>query len=206
MLELADSLDPVVIRREVEERFSPENMVANYVAAYEATIEATAAREAPLSVRPRDLPARAPRAGRARGGAALPARRHGDRRPSRPARSSPRSGIAFTILGGIFAIFNFLQYGTTAQVARAGGAGESETARRLGAQAVWLSLAFGIAVSALIARARGAARRAHGRRGRGRRLRGRPTCGSRRSASRRRSSRSAGRATCAGSPTCGRRS
>ena len=29
--------------------------------------------------------------------------------------------------------------------------GEEETARRLGAQAVWLSLAFGIAVSALIA-------------------------------------------------------
>ena len=60
-------------------------------------------------------------------------------------------GIAITILGGTFAIFNFLQYGTTAQVARAGGAGEEETARRLGAQAVWLSLAFGIAVSALIA-------------------------------------------------------
>ncbi len=60
-------------------------------------------------------------------------------------------GIAITILGGTFAIFNFLQYGTTAQVARAGGAGEEETARRLGAQAVWLSLAFGVAVSALIA-------------------------------------------------------
>jgi len=60
-------------------------------------------------------------------------------------------GIAFTVLGGLFAIFNFLQYGTTAQVARAGGAGESETARRLGAQAVWLSLGFGIAVSALVA-------------------------------------------------------
>jgi glycosyltransferase involved in cell wall biosynthesis len=41
MLELADSLDPAEIRREVEERFSPEHMVANYVAAYEATIEAT---------------------------------------------------------------------------------------------------------------------------------------------------------------------
>ncbi len=60
-------------------------------------------------------------------------------------------GIAITILGGTFAIFNFLQYGTTAQVARAGGAGEEETARRLGAQAVWLSLAFGVAVSALVA-------------------------------------------------------
>jgi putative MATE family efflux protein len=60
-------------------------------------------------------------------------------------------GIAATILGGLFAIFNFLQYGTTAQVARASGAGESETARRLGAQAVWLSLGFGVAVSALLA-------------------------------------------------------
>ena len=60
-------------------------------------------------------------------------------------------GIAFTVLGGLFAIFNFLQYGTTAQVARAGGAGEEETARRLGAQAVWLSLAFGITVSVLLA-------------------------------------------------------
>jgi MATE family, multidrug efflux pump len=60
-------------------------------------------------------------------------------------------GIAFAVLGGVFAIFNFLQYGTTAQVARAGGAGEEETARRLGAQAVWLSLAFGIAVAVLVA-------------------------------------------------------
>ena len=60
-------------------------------------------------------------------------------------------GIAFAILGGVFAIFNFLQYGTTAQVARAGGAGEVATARQLGAQAVWLSLAFGVVVSAAIA-------------------------------------------------------
>jgi putative MATE family efflux protein len=59
-------------------------------------------------------------------------------------------GIAAAILGGVFAIFNFLQYGTTAQVARAVGAGETETARRLGAQAVWLSLAFGAAVAGLV--------------------------------------------------------
>ncbi|MFO7571123.1 MAG: glycosyltransferase family 4 protein [Gaiellaceae bacterium] len=38
VLELADSLDPFVLRREVEERFSQEHMVANYVDAYEATI------------------------------------------------------------------------------------------------------------------------------------------------------------------------
>jgi putative MATE family efflux protein len=60
-------------------------------------------------------------------------------------------GIASAILGATFAIFNFLQYGTTAQVARAGGAGEEGAARRLGAQAVWLSVGFGIAVSVLIA-------------------------------------------------------
>jgi putative MATE family efflux protein len=60
-------------------------------------------------------------------------------------------GIAAAILGGVFAIFNFLQYGTTAQVARAGGAGEDQTARRLGAQAIWLSLGFGIAVAMLVA-------------------------------------------------------
>jgi putative MATE family efflux protein len=60
-------------------------------------------------------------------------------------------GIAATLLGGVFAVFNFLQYGTTAQVARAGGAGETEAARRLGAQAVWLSLAFGVGVAALVA-------------------------------------------------------
>jgi hypothetical protein len=29
------------LRREIEQRFSPEHMVANYLAAYEATIEAT---------------------------------------------------------------------------------------------------------------------------------------------------------------------
>ena len=60
-------------------------------------------------------------------------------------------GIAGAILGGVFAIFNFLQYGTTAQVARAGGAGEAEIARRLGAQAVWLSLGFGVLVAGLVA-------------------------------------------------------
>ena len=60
-------------------------------------------------------------------------------------------GIASLILGGAFAVFNFLQYGTTAHVARATGAGVDETAQRLGAQALWLSLAFGGAVSGAIA-------------------------------------------------------
>ena len=114
-------------------------------------------------------------------------------------------GIAATILGGAFAIFNFLQYGTTAQVARAGGAGQAETARRLGAQAIWLSLAFGIAVSGLIAVLAEPLVALMG----GEETP--PTTPSRtsvspRSGSPRHFSRSAARATCAGSPTCERRS
>jgi putative MATE family efflux protein len=60
-------------------------------------------------------------------------------------------GIAAVLLGGWFAVFNFLQYATTAQVARAAGAGEDETARRLGGQALWLSVALGLAVAAFVA-------------------------------------------------------
>jgi putative MATE family efflux protein len=51
-------------------------------------------------------------------------------------------GLAATVLS-VLAMFNFLQYGTTAQVARATGAGENLIAARLGAQCLWLSLAFG---------------------------------------------------------------
>ena len=51
-------------------------------------------------------------------------------------------GAAATVLS-VLAMFNFLQYGTTAQVARATGAGDDLTAARMGAQALWLSLAFG---------------------------------------------------------------
>jgi putative MATE family efflux protein len=56
-------------------------------------------------------------------------------------------GVAATVLSGLFGIFNFLQYGTTAQVGRASGAGETKIANRLGAQALWLSLGFGLAVA-----------------------------------------------------------
>ena len=59
-------------------------------------------------------------------------------------------GAAATVLS-VLAMFNFLQYGTTAQVARASGAGEERIARRLGAQAMWLSLAVGISLAAAIA-------------------------------------------------------
>ena len=57
-------------------------------------------------------------------------------------------GIAAVVLTGLFGIFNFLQYGTTAQVGRASGAGEATIANRLGAQALWLSLGFGLAIAA----------------------------------------------------------
>ena len=59
-------------------------------------------------------------------------------------------GIAATVLTALFAIFNFLQYGTTAQVARASGAGEERRARQLGGQAVWLSLVVGLALAAAV--------------------------------------------------------
>jgi putative MATE family efflux protein len=51
--------------------------------------------------------------------------------------------IAATLLTSAFAVFNFLTYGTTAQVARLHGAGREEEARALGVQALWLGLAIG---------------------------------------------------------------
>lgn len=57
---------------------------------------------------------------------------------------------AATVLG-VLAMFNFLQYGTTAQVARAVGAGEVHAAGRLGAQALWLSLAVGCVIAVVFA-------------------------------------------------------
>ncbi len=57
-------------------------------------------------------------------------------------------GVAAIVLSGVFGVFNFLQYGTTAQVGRASGAGEAKVANRLGAQALWLSLGFGVPIAA----------------------------------------------------------
>jgi MATE family, multidrug efflux pump len=51
--------------------------------------------------------------------------------------------LATTVLLSGFTIFNFLTYGTTAQVARLHGAGEDEQAAEVGAQAQWLALAIG---------------------------------------------------------------
>jgi putative MATE family efflux protein len=55
-------------------------------------------------------------------------------------------GLAGTVLSGAFTIFNFLTYGTTAVVARASGAGQHERAARVAAQALWVSLAIGLAL------------------------------------------------------------
>jgi putative MATE family efflux protein len=60
-------------------------------------------------------------------------------------------GVSAVILSTLFAVFNFLQYGTTAQVGRASGAGHEEAARRLGAQALWLCLVIGVVLAAAVA-------------------------------------------------------
>jgi putative MATE family efflux protein len=60
-------------------------------------------------------------------------------------------GVSAVILTTLFAIFNFLQYGTTAQVGRASGAGQERAARQLGAQALWLCLAVGLVLAAAVA-------------------------------------------------------
>jgi putative MATE family efflux protein len=51
--------------------------------------------------------------------------------------------IAATVLSTAFTVFNFLTYGTTAQVARLHGAGQDRAAAELGSQALWLALAIG---------------------------------------------------------------
>jgi putative MATE family efflux protein len=57
--------------------------------------------------------------------------------------------IAGTLLTGAFTLFNFLTYGTTAQVARFHGAGDERTAALLGVQALWLATAIGLVLLGL---------------------------------------------------------
>jgi putative MATE family efflux protein len=59
--------------------------------------------------------------------------------------------IAATLLTGAFTLFNFLTYGTTAQVARLSGAGEHERAGRLAAQALWLASGIGLCLVVALA-------------------------------------------------------
>ncbi len=56
--------------------------------------------------------------------------------------------LAGTLLTGAFTIFNFLTYGTTAQVARFHGAGQEAVAGRIAAQALWLSSGIGVVLLA----------------------------------------------------------
>jgi putative MATE family efflux protein len=51
--------------------------------------------------------------------------------------------LAGTLLTGTFTMFNFLTYGTTAQVARYHGAGREEVAGSMAAQGFWLATAIG---------------------------------------------------------------
>jgi len=58
--------------------------------------------------------------------------------------------IAATVLSTLFAVFNFLTYGTTAQVARLHGAGRDDDAAAMGSQALWLGAGVGLALVALV--------------------------------------------------------
>jgi putative MATE family efflux protein len=51
--------------------------------------------------------------------------------------------LAAAVLGAAVTLCNFLTYGTTAQVARLHGAGESQRAGEIAAQALWLALGLG---------------------------------------------------------------
>jgi putative MATE family efflux protein len=59
--------------------------------------------------------------------------------------------IAATLLSGAFTLFNFLTYGTTAQVARLSGAAEHGQAGSLAAQALWLASGIGVVLTATLA-------------------------------------------------------
>ena len=80
--------------------------------------------------------------------------------------------IAATVLSTAFTIFNFLTYGTTAQVARLHGAGREEEAAEVGAQAQWLALLIGLALVVLMVALAQPVARLMGARGGGARRRG----------------------------------
>ena len=203
-IERADAIDARTQRRIVEERFSPPRMVADYLRAYEARLRRAAPVRAALGPHDREILR-----------LALPALGALAAEPlyilvdtaivGHLGRSQLAAlGAAATVLS-VMAMFNFLQYGTTAQVARASGAGQAEVARRLGAQALWLSLAVGVGLAAAIALLAEPIVALVGVEGETADRAGR-TCASSRSESRPSSSRSAGRATFAASRSSSRRS
>lgn len=65
--------------------------------------------------------------------------------------TNPLAGLALAgaVIGGAFTLFNFLEYGTTAQVARYHGAGRREQAGELAAQSLWVAVAIGLAMVVL---------------------------------------------------------
>ena len=58
--------------------------------------------------------------------------------------------IAGALIVGAFTLFNFLTYGTTAQVARLSGAARHEQAGRLAAQSLWLASGLGVMLTVLL--------------------------------------------------------
>ncbi len=58
--------------------------------------------------------------------------------------------LAAAILSAAFTVLNFLTYGTTAHVARLHGAGRDAEAAAIGAQALWLAFAIGLALTGLV--------------------------------------------------------
>jgi putative MATE family efflux protein len=73
--------------------------------------------------------------------------------------------LAAGVITSAFTVFNFLTYGTTAQVARLHGAGRDDAAAGIGAQALWLALAIGAMLLVLLAATAEPAVRAMGGRG-----------------------------------------
>jgi putative MATE family efflux protein len=59
--------------------------------------------------------------------------------------------LAATVLSNLVALCIFLTYGTTARVTRLHGAGQDDAAAALGPQALWLALAAGAVVAAVVA-------------------------------------------------------
>jgi putative MATE family efflux protein len=57
-------------------------------------------------------------------------------------------GIAGTVLTGVFGVFNFLAYGTTAAVARRIGAGDQRGAAEQGLAGLWLAVGLGLLLTA----------------------------------------------------------
>ena len=204
-LERADAIDPQVQRRVVEERFSPRThgrRLRRGVRDDDRAVGAPAGRLSagapPLRVRPADPAARAARARRARGRAAVHPRRHGDRRSSRPLAACGARRGRDGALGARDLQLPPVRDDRPGRP-RERRAARTGIARRLGAQALWLSLGVGVVLAAAIALLARADRRARRRRGPDAPTTRRPTCASSRSACRRSSSRSAARASSAAS-------